>query len=105
MLYEKRSDELVIGVVGKFWKLSGDIVRMSPEQFRSFNKTGFAKAVWNFSLRPIDQANTELSTETRVQCTDESSRKKFIRYWNVIGLFSGVIRKVMLRIIKRDAEK
>lgn len=105
LLDEKPGEELVIGIVGKFWKLSGNITRVSPETFISYNERDFAKAVWNFSLRAIDQTATELSTETRVHCTDESSRKKFIRYWKVIGFFSGVIRTEMLKIIKRNAEK
>ena len=104
LLFEKHGDELVIGVAGKFWKLSGDIVRMSPEQFRSFNKTGFAKAVWNFSLRPMGHISTELSTETRILCTDESGRKKFALYWKLIGPFSGIIRREILKIIKRNSE-
>ncbi|MBL7961448.1 hypothetical protein JNL27_14535 [bacterium] len=105
LLDEKCDDELVIGIVGKFWKLSGDIMPVSAKLFRSFNEKGFAKAAWNFSVRPMGQAVTELSTETRVQCTDESSRKKFIRYWKLIGPFSGVVRREMMKLIKRNAEK
>lgn len=105
MLDEKPNDEMVIGIVGKFWKLSGNIHRIPPEQFRAFNENNFAKAAWNFRLRPVNQAVTELSTETRIKCTDEASRKKFSRYWIVIGPFSGIIRKEMLKIVKRDAEK
>ncbi|MBL7994273.1 hypothetical protein JNM05_02780 [bacterium] len=105
LLDEKPGEELVVGVVGKFWKLSGNIAHVSPETFMSFNEKDFAKAVWNFSLLPIGQTATELSTETRVHCTDESSRKKFIRYWKLIGPFSGFIRTEILKIIKRNAEK
>lgn len=105
LLNEKPNEEIVIGIVGQFWKLSGNIHRIPSEQFSSFNEKEFAKAAWNFFLRSVDPTTTELSTETRVQCMDEKSWKKFRRYWFLIGPFSGIIRKEMLRVIKSNAEK
>lgn len=105
LLGEKPNEEIAIGVVGRFWHWTGNIQRILPEHFLTFNEKGFAKAVWNFSLKKSDDQTTALTTETRICCMDDKSRKKFRLYWNVIGPFSGVIRKEMLRIIKRNAEE
>lgn len=105
LLDEKPNEEIVIGVVGKFWKLTGNIQSVSTERFVEFNEKGFAKAAWNFSLRSDGADKTTLTTETRIRCMDDASRRKFKQYWTFIGPFSGIIRKEMLRIIKRDAEK
>ena len=44
-------------------------------------------------------------TETRVQLTDEAARRAFRRYWFVVRLFSGLVRRSWLAAAKRRAEK
>ncbi len=105
LLDERPNEELVIGVVGQFWKLTGNIRRIEPKQFTDFSDSGYAKATWNFSLKAETDNVTLLTTETRVHCTDEKSRERFRSYWGLIGPFSGLIRKEMLKIIKRESEK
>jgi hypothetical protein len=57
----------------------------------------------NFRLE--DEGETCLvSTETRVQTTDASSRRRFAMYWFVIYPGSALIRRMWLRAIKRRAE-
>jgi hypothetical protein len=96
--------ELIIGLIGQFWKPDGNLQNFQPSQFISFNENRFLKAVWNFEL--IDHSPTEvlLKTETRIFCPDPITRKKFSRYWFFIRPFSGLIRKAILRNIKRQAE-
>lgn len=105
LLEEKPGEELVLGIVGKFWTMSGCLEQMNAAEFTPFNKKGFAKAAWNFHLRRQSDGSTHLVTETRVACTDDSSRKKFRRYWFFVGPFSGLIRRQMLRTIKRRVEQ
>ena len=106
LLKEKPNEEIVIGVVGQFWKLTGNIRRdVMPEKFSEFYEPGFAKAAWNFQLKEDKDGETQLSTETRIQCFGDDSKKKFKRYWRLIGPFSGVIRKEILKIVKRSAEQ
>lgn len=105
LLGEKQDEELLLGVVGRFWTLSGELLRLEPEGFRSFNEPGFAKAAWNFSLSERPGGSVLLATETRVLCTDEASRRRFRLYWLLIGAFSGLIRQDILRAIKRSAER
>ncbi|MEQ1645742.1 MAG: hypothetical protein ABL959_19990 [Pyrinomonadaceae bacterium] len=77
---------------------------MNADNFKAFDKTGYAKAVWNFSLDPDGDA-TRLTTETRIKCLDDGSRRSFGFYWTFVQPFSGIIRMEMLRAIKRKAEQ
>jgi hypothetical protein len=96
--------EVVLGIAGRFWRPDGGIVRgLEPSDFADFRREGYAKAVWNFSLAPAD-GGTRLSTETRVQTFGGSATLKFRVYWLVVGHFSGLIRKAMLREVRRIAE-
>lgn len=105
VLGETPNKELLLGLTGKFWQPSGNPVRIARERFVEFDEPGYAKAVWNFSLSEISNGTVRLNTETRVFCTDEASRVKFMFYWFLIGAFSGLIRREILCVIKRKAEK
>ena len=105
VLAEEPGVEFVLGLVGRFWQLRGGIRRVEPEAFEAFAESGFAKAAWNFPVDPLGPSACMVRTETRVLCTDPESQKKFLRYWRVIGPFSGFIRREALRLIKRDAER
>ncbi len=97
------SDELVLGVVGKFWHLDSGIVRVNADDFMGFDEPGYAKAAWNFYVESA-AGRTRLVTETRVAGTDEPATRKFRLYWMVVGPFSALIRRLMLGLIKREAE-
>lgn len=103
-IFEDRPpEELVMGVVGKFWRPDSGLVRVTPEEFRNFDEPGFAKAVVAFFVDERD-GGSALGTETRVATTDASARRKFGFYWRVIGPFSGLIRRIMLDQVKGAAE-
>ncbi|HSO76103.1 MAG TPA: hypothetical protein VLU47_14815 [Blastocatellia bacterium] len=105
VLGERDNEELVLGLVGRFWTASGSIERMDAGAFHSFATPGFAKAVWNFSLTEDQAGGTMLATETRVLCLDNTSRSRFKIYWTLIAPFSGLIRNEALRVVKRAAER
>ncbi len=65
---------------------------------------GYAKAVWDFRLTP-EAGGTRLSTETRINCTDAASRRRFRLYWRIVGPFSGLIRIALLRAVARAATR
>jgi hypothetical protein len=105
VLAESACDELVLGLVGRFWRPGGGIERVTPEELRGFDRPGFAVAAWNFSLAAGGDGDwVRLATETRVRCTDPASRRSFRRYWTVIRPFSGLIRMEMLKSVRRAAE-
>jgi hypothetical protein len=103
LLGERPGEELLLGLAGRFWRPSGDIVRLTPDELRAFDRPGYAVATWDFTLAGDGDA-VRLATETRVRCTDAAARRSFRRYWAVVGPFSGLIRREMLRSIRRAAE-
>ena len=99
----RENKELLLGLAGKFWTLRGEMQEVNANNFREFDKKGFAKAVWNFSVDGSGN-ETRLTTETRVRCLDDASRRSFGFYWTFIQPFSGLIRNEMLKIVKKKAE-
>ena len=97
-------EEIVLGVTGKFWRPTGNLLPFNRESFTGAVRRGLARAVWNFSIKESG-AGTILSTETRVVCGDDNSRRKFCRYWFLVRPFSGLIRLLMLRAVKRACRK
>ncbi|HYC85347.1 MAG TPA: hypothetical protein VEB86_09000 [Chryseosolibacter sp.] len=103
---EKISDqELALGLVGQFWRPSGNLQKLSPAEFLAFNTEDFAKAVWNFRLTRAGHQATMVETETRILCLGGRARRRFSFYWFFIKPFSGIIRMEILRLIKRTAER
>ena len=105
VLEHQPDKEIILGLVGQFWKSRGNIQSVTAEEFVSFTRDGFVKATWNFKIIPADESHVVLETETRIYCTNENVRKKFGRYWFFVRPFSGLIRTEMLKIIKRKAER
>lgn len=104
VLGETPNQELLIGIVGKFWTLRGGLLRMNAVKFREFNDTGYAKAAWNFSIERRAEEGVQVATETRIQCLDPATYRRFRVYWLLIGPFSAWIRREILRTIKKEAE-
>ena len=105
ILDEKPDQEIVFGLIGRFWTRSVHIQHLDPESFRKFDRKGFAKAVANISLSRQTGELTRVTTETRVSCIGNASRRYFRLYWFFISPFSAWIRKEWLRIIKLQAER
>ena len=105
ILAERSPEEIVIGLEGRFWTPSGALCTPSAAEFLSRAPlSGTARAVWNFSVRSLGDGATELATETRVLCADRSTRLRFLPYWVLIRLGSGLIRRTMLTAIRHAAE-
>jgi len=105
LLAENPNEELVLGLVGRFWTPSGEIQQLDVKEFLNFDKPGYAKAVWNFFVSRRSDDSTLLSTETRVYCLEANSRRRFRVYWKLVKPFSDEVRKEALRLIKTNAEK
>jgi hypothetical protein len=94
---------IVLGLTGQFWKLRGggrDPGRpRTAEEFAAYARPDHCKAVIDFRVAP-----GALTTETRVHVEDGGARRKFRRYWLVIRPFSGLIRLMLLRAVRRRAE-
>jgi hypothetical protein len=101
---ERAPEELVIGLLGKFWTLRGGVVEVSAAHFAAGPPQGNALAGWNFIVAPRAGGTSELRTETRVWCVPDA-QAKLRAYWLVIRPGSGLIRRAMLRAIRREAER
>lgn len=104
VLEERPEEEMVLGLVGKFWRPTGVLTRVTAEEFAAWDRPGWALATWNFTLAPTGDDAVRLATETRVLCTDAPSRRRFRAYWLLVGPFSALTRREMLRAIRRAAE-
>ena len=103
LLDQALGDEIVLGLVGRFWSPAGGLLRVEPSAFAGFDLPGYAVAACNVTVR--GDGPVRLATETRVRCTDDAARRRFRAYWALVGPFSGLIRRDMLRAIRRAAER
>jgi hypothetical protein len=103
-LAEEPGRELVLGIAGRFWRPTGNTLPFKQEDFLGAVPVGLARAIWTFSVQRSGTGQTILSTETRITCGDESSRMKFRAYWLFVRPFSGLIRLIMLRAVRRACE-
>jgi hypothetical protein len=102
VLENRPAEGIVLGVTGQFWRLRGgrDFERpTTAEEFLAYDQPDVAKAVIDFRIGSVG-----LTTETRVHVADRAARRKFGLYWTVIRPFSGVIRILFLRAVRRQAE-
>ena len=101
---ERAPDELVIGLLGRFWTPRGGLrAEVTADTFHAGPPKGYALAGWNFTVAVRPDGSSELRTETRVWCAADA-RWKFRLYWLAVRLGSGLIRREMLRAIRRHAE-
>lgn len=99
LLSDVPNNEVLLGLVGRFWTPTGGLQDIPPSQFVSFKDPSYAKCAFNFLIHD-HPSGALLTTETRVKCFRNPERIFFRCYWTVIRPFSGLIRKEMLRQIK-----
>lgn len=105
VLAEVPGREVVVGTVIQPW--SAKIVfRVVPaEEFAAFHEPGYVKIAWTLRADPISAHESMARTETRVTTTDPVAREKFRRYWVLVLPGIVLIRKVLLRMAKQEAER
>ena len=104
VLSQNPPHELLIGLIGSFWKMDSGLLPIDVATFKGSQSPGTARAAWNFSVVEQENGMCELATETRVKCADAKSRRYFGLYWVVVRPGSGLIRRSMLRSIRKKAE-
>jgi hypothetical protein len=107
VLAERPGEEIVFGTVGRFWAIPERANMDQPadlDAFEAFDRPGWAKGAISIRVERLDDGSTNLETATSVQCVDEHARRRFALYWALINVFSGWIRRDMLRAIARIAE-
>lgn len=84
---------------------SGRPVAFEESAFAFMRVPHALKLSWNFIAAELGDGTTQLSTETRVQCSDRLTYLLFALYWAVVQPFSGWIRMILLRFVKSYAER
>ena len=101
---ESAPNEMLIGLEGAFWTVNGGLRPVSATDFSTPVPAGLARAAWSFSVEALTPTSSALRTETRVLTGSPAARRRFRLYWAVVGVGSGLIRRLMLRAIKGEAE-
>jgi hypothetical protein len=95
---------IVVGGVLSPWRLRGGHRAIaSADELRAFAEPGWVRVAAAFTVSPEGEGS-RVRTETRIVATDDAARRRFGRYWRLIGPFSSITRREMLAAIRRRAE-
>ena len=95
---------LLLGGVMSPWRVRGGHRTIaSAEGFRAYAEPGWVRVAAAFTVVPED-GGCRVATETRIAATDDAARRRFGRYWRLVGPFSSITRREMLAAIRRRAE-
>jgi hypothetical protein len=104
LLGEEPGTEIVLGQIGRPWKPAGASSgpAVEPAEFASFDRPGFAKIAFSLRVQPHGAGSSVLTMETRIALTDPQSRRRFARYWSIVGPFSALIDRIALRLLNKE---
>lgn len=102
LLEEVRGREFVAGAVGKFWQPTITFAPVDSTTFRSFAEPGHAKVAWSLAVHPREGGGAWVTVDVRVDATDDPAWMRFEPYWSMIGRFSRMIRRSLLRAVVRE---
>ena len=96
---------VVFGGVLQPWKLTGgeQPPDLDAAGVREWSEPGWVKVAMEFRLTAT-VGGTRLSCETRVAATDDRSRRRFGRYWLIVGPGSSATRWEILTAVALKAE-
>jgi hypothetical protein len=105
VLAEEPGREIVVGAVTQPWMAKVVFRGLPPDEFRVFSEPDYVKIVWTLRADPVSPTESIFMTETRVATTDPEARRKFRSYWARFSPGIVLIRQVMLRQLKTEAER
>ena len=105
VLAEVPDREILLGAVTRPWNANVVFRPIPAEEFAAFNEPDYVKIVWNLRADPVGDGASVFRSETRAVATDESARRKFRQYWSLVSPGIVLIRRVLLRLTKADAER
>jgi hypothetical protein len=105
VLAEVPGREIVVGSVTKPWEPNVTFKTVRSDNFASFSEPDYVKIVWTLRADPIGNTASMFRTETRALATDAAAGIKFRRYWLLLSPGIRLIRRLMLRPLKRAAER
>ena len=101
---ESPGREVVVGAVTQPWLADVVFRALSPEMFREFREPGYVKIAWTLRADPGGEDWTIFRTETRAVATDKTARARFRWYWARFSPGIILIRWMLLRRLKAEAE-
>jgi hypothetical protein len=106
LLGERPGAEIVLGLVGQFWRPVIRYATIDAVGFREFAEPGYAKTLYALAVRPIGPDRTLLAAVMRTATTDERARRWFHRYWTLgVGSGAHVLVGALLDSVREDAER
>ena len=82
-----------------------EYAEVAPEDFRDFDRPGWAKTVYDLRVTPIDSGSCLLSATMRTATTTEAARAWFRRYWTLgVGPGAHVLVDGLLETVRAHAE-
>lgn len=105
LLADEPGRALVMGSVCRPWDADPGFRAVPPEAFASFAEPGLVKILWAIGVEPKGEQASAIWTETRVATTDAAARVRFRRYWAALSPGILLIRQVMLRRVRSEAER
>lgn len=96
--------EIVLGAVTKPWEARPIFRQLSPDDFKKFNEPDYVKIAWTLRADQVTPGRSLFRTETRVVATDRGARAKFRSYWSFFSPGMIVIRWILLRHVRTQAE-
>jgi hypothetical protein len=92
---ERGETEIVVGAVGTPWRPRGGIRPFADAT------PGTVRMAADFRAEALSDGGARLTTETRIAAVDADARRRFRRYWRVVGPFSALIRRRWLAAARR----
>lgn len=113
LLGEQEHREIVFGMmvpasIGRVWRASSgsSIAFADAREFLTFGDPHYIRVVANLLLEDSGRPGiVTVKTESRCKALSDQALKEFLPYWRVIRPFSGLIRLLWLKGIKRTAER
>lgn len=104
VLADAPEHEIVVGAVTKPWEANVTFRSLPPDTFAAFDEPDYVKIAWTLRADATDDGGSVFRTETRALATDASARAKFRTYWSFLSPGIFLIRRMMLRPVKAEAE-
>ena len=97
-------NQRVEAATGQPWMANVVFRAVPTDQFRTFREPEHVKIVWTLRADPAARGESVFRTETRVATTDLAARRRFRWYWARFAPGIILIRRLMLRNLKKEAQ-
>jgi hypothetical protein len=94
----------ISGAVTQPWLPDVIFTALPGESFATYDEPNQVKIVWTLEAYAAGPDLTVFASETRVRATDSTARRRFLRYWSVTRFGIVLIRLLVGRAIRRQAE-